>query len=371
MTTQLSQLLTPCHIGDLKLRNRVVMAPMTRARSGHDRIPNGLMAEFYAQRASAGLIITEATVVSKQGIGWPQSPGIYNEEQVSGWSSVVDALHAQDTPVFLQLWHCGRASHSSFHDGELPVAPSAVKLEGSEVHTDDGKKSHEVPRALETSEVEQVVRDYRDAAKRARRAGFDGVEIHAANGYLIDQFLQSKTNRRTDRYGGSVENRYRFLGEIVAAVTEVWPMNRIGVRISPNGSFNDMGSDDYRETFTHVIEQLDRIRPGYLHAIDGLDFGFHELGEPMRLSEIRKLYGGVLMGNCGYDRDSADEQIADGDADLIAFGRPYISNPDLVERFEHGWPLADEAPQSVWYSHGPEGYVDFPKWSTGEGESDG
>jgi len=280
--TNKSVLLSPFDLRGLRLKNRVVMAPLTRSRAGEMRLPNALMAEYYAQRAAAGLIITEATVVSKQGIGWLNSPGIYTDEQAEAWKTVVDAVHARGTPIFLQLWHCGRASHSSFHDhGELPVAPSAIKIEGDYIHTPLGNQQHETPRALETDEIPAIVEDYRPAAARAESAGFDGVEIHAANGYLIDQFLQSKTNQRTDRYGGTLENRYRFLDEVVRAVLSVLPPGRVGVRLAPNGNFNDMGSPDFRETFPYVAKCLNQYELAYLHVVDGLEFGFHELGPPM------------------------------------------------------------------------------------------
>jgi 2,4-dienoyl-CoA reductase-like NADH-dependent reductase (Old Yellow Enzyme family) len=356
-------LLSSYQLGDLSLANRVVLAPMTRARSGESRIPNALMAAYYAQRASAGLIITEATVVSEQGIGWLQSPGIYSEAQRDGWKPVVDAVHAKGGKIFLQLWHTGRASHSSFHDGALPVAPSAIRLNGDHIHTPEGKKDYETPRALETAEVAGVVEDYRQAARRAREAGFDGVEIHAANGYLIDQFLQSRTNERTDQYGGSIENRYRFLKEVTEAVLEELPANRVGVRLAPNGVFNDMGSPDYRETFTYVAQQLDGYGLAYLHVMDGLAFGFHELGDPMTLAEFRKVFSGPLMGNCGYTMETAEATVARGDADLIAFGRPYIGNPDLVERFTNGWPLAELPDMATWYSHDEHGYADYPTYA--------
>jgi N-ethylmaleimide reductase len=263
--------------------------------------------------------------------------------------------------IFLQLWHMGRSSHSSFHNGKLPVAPSAIKLNEEFIHTPTGKQPYEVPRALETSEIPRVVEDYRQAAERAKDAGFDGVEVHAANGYLIDEFLQSRTNHRTDQYGGSVENRYRILEEVVKIVSSVWPARRVGVRISPNGAFNDMGSYDFREQFTFVASQLDRCGLAYLRVIDGLGFGFHKLGEPMTVAEFRKVFHGPLIGNCGYTQQSAEKAIEDGVADLIAFGRPFIGNPDLVERFEHGWPLADLPPMSDWYSPtGAKGYTDFP-----------
>lgn len=357
----LSKLFESFPLGDRALKNRVVMAPMTRARAGEERIANELMAEYYSQRASAGLIISEATVISRQAIGWNQSPGIYNQAQVEGWKLVVDAVHKHGTPIFLQLWHCGRASHSTFfEDGSLPVAPSAIRLNGEYIHTPVGKKDYEIPRALETDEVKAIVEDYREAARRAKEAGFDGVEIHGANGYLIDCFLQSKTNKRQDQYGGSLENRFRFLKEIVEAVTEIFPASQVGVRLSPNGVFNDMGSEDYQETFLYVARELDRYKLAYLHIMNGLGFGFHELGEPMTLKDFRAVYNGPIIANCGYDKESADRDISSGDTDLVAFGRPYISNPDLVERFKNNWPLNPDAEMKDWYSFGKEGYTDFP-----------
>ncbi len=350
-------------LGSLTLDNRVALAPLTRARAGLERMPNDLMAKYYCQRASAGLMISEATVVSKQGIGWQQSPGIYNTEQAQAWKSLVEKVHSAGGTLFLQLWHCGRASHSDFHEGALPVAPSAIRLESEDgIHTPQGKKQHEVPRALETDEIPAVVDDYRQAAVRAKEAGFDGLEVHAANGYLLNQFLESKTNRRSDQYGGSLENRFRLLGEVVSAVSEVFPAERIGVRLSPNGVFNDMGSEDYRETTLYAAERLNALGVQYLHVLDGLAFGFHELGEPVTLAEIRKVFDRTLIGNCGYDKDTAEEQIAAGNADLIAFGRPYISNPDLAERFRNDWPLAEPAPMEHWYSHEPRGYADYPAY---------
>ncbi|MFT5406075.1 MAG: N-ethylmaleimide reductase [Verrucomicrobiales bacterium] len=358
--SDLPALLTPFDLRGLPLRNRVVMAPLTRARAGSERVPNDLMADYYRQRASAGLIIAEATVISEQGRGWVDSPGIYNDAQVAGWKKVVAALHGKGTPIILQLWHCGRASHSSFHDGRPAVSASAVKLNGEYLHTPEGKLPYETPRALETAEVAAVVEDYRQAAERAKEAGFDGVEIHAANGYLIDQFLQAKTNQRTDMYGGSVENRFRFLQEIVDAVLTVWPADKIGVRLSPNGNFNDMGSPDFRETFTYAASQLDAFELAYLHVVDGLAFGFHEQGEPMTLAEFRAVYSGPLMGNCGYTQETAEAAIVAKQADLIAFGRPFLSNPDLVERFANGWELNPPAEMDVWSAPGAEGYTDFP-----------
>jgi N-ethylmaleimide reductase len=366
MTTQnKTGLLSPFDLGGLQLKNRVVLAPMTRSRAGEERIANQLMAEYYVQRAAAGLIITEATSISLQALGWNQTPGIFTDAQAKGWSIVVDAVHKQGAPIFLQLWHCGRASHSSFfEDGQLAVAPSAIKIEGDSIHTPIGKMPYEVPRALEASEIPGIVEDYRAAAKRAKDIGFDGVEIHAANGYLLDEFLQSKTNKRTDQYGGALENRYRFLKEVVEGVCTVWEANRVGVRLSPNGSYNDMGSPDFRETFLYAAEKLNAYGLAYLHLLNGLAFGFHELGEPMQLSDFRAVFKGPLMANCGYTQETAEADVQKGCADLVAFGRPFISNPDLVERFSHGWPLNPPARMKDWYAYTAEGYTDFPLYAT-------
>jgi N-ethylmaleimide reductase len=349
-------------LGDYLLANRVVLAPLTRSRACASRVPNALMAEYYAQRADAGLLISEATSVSVQGLGFINTPGIYTDEQAKAWQLTTKAVHDKSGKIFLQLWHCGRASHTSFHpETGLPVAPSAIKLNGDDIHTPNGKQAYETPRALEAEEVRQIVLDYRMAAERAKTAGFDGVEIHAANGYLIDEFLQSKTNHRTDEYGGSKENRAQFLLEILAEVKQVWDAGKIGVRLSPNGAFNDMGSEDYREQFLYTAQELVKHELAYLHVIDGLGFGFHELGEPMTLAEVKNVYPGCLIGNCGYTKELAEQRLQDGDADLIAFGRAYISNPDLVTRFHHNLELNPDAGMEVWFSDGAHGYTDFPR----------
>ena len=361
MPTMPNKLLSPFKLNDLALANRIAMAPLTRGRSGENRVPNDLMSTYYCQRAGAGLIITEATTISAQANGWVNSPGIYTDEMTAGWKSIVKNVHDAGGKIFMQLWHTGRASHSDFHDGELPVAPSAIAIRGDGIHTPQGKKDHETPRALATDELAGIVADYIAAAINAKEAGFDGVEIHSANGYLLDSFLQSKTNHRDDQYGGSVENRYHLLYEVVAAVTKVWPANRVAVRLSPNGAFNDMGSPDYREQFTYVIQQLNKFNLAYLHVMDGLAFGFHELGEPFTLADVKKVYDGPVMGNCGYTYSTASEAVDAGNAEMIAFGRPYISNPDLAHRFEAGIELAAEAPMEDWYTPaGAKGYTDYP-----------
>ena len=352
-------LFQPISLGSYQLKNRIVMAPMTRGRAGEARVPNDTMAEHYYQRASAGFLITEATVISRQGIGWIGSPGIYNDQMVEGWRRVTDRLKPTGTPLFLQLWHCGRASHSDFHDGALPVSASAVRLEGDMIRTPLGKKSYETPRALSETEIAGVVDDYRKAAEYAKAAGFSGVEVHGANGYLINQFLDGRSNLRQDRYGGTLENRFRFFRGVLEAVLDIWPPDKVGARISPNGVFNDMGCDDFRELFLYVAEELDKLHLGYLHIMDGLAFGFHGRGEPMSLAEFRPIFKGTIIGNCGYTKEGAEARIAEGSADLIAFGRPFITNPDLVERFSHGWPLNPAEDMSLWYTPGPEGYTDY------------
>ena len=361
METQALNLFSPFDLRGLDLSNRIVLAPMTRARAGESRIPNELMAEYYRQRASAGLIITEATTISEQANGWVQSPGIYTDEMADGWSLVTRAVHDEGGKIFLQLWHCGRASHSDFHGGEPPVAPSAIRIEGDGIHTPEGKKEYEVPRALNVDEIPGIVQDYCAAAERAMAAGFDGVEVHSANGYLLDQFLQSKSNQREDAYGGSVANRYRLLDEVVGGVVTAIGAEHVGVRLAPNGSFNDMGSPEFRAQFTFAAEQLDRFNLAYLHVMDGLGFGFHKLGEAMTLAEFRKVFSGALMGNCGYTMETAEERLQSGDADLIAIGRPFISNPDLVDRWASAAELNPEADMADWYTPaGAEGYTDFP-----------
>ena len=336
---------------------------MTRGWAGETRVPNDLMAEHYSQRSSAGLLITEATVISSQGIGWIGSPGIYTDEMVEGWQKVTKRVNPTGSQLFLQMWHCGRASHSDFHDGGLPLSASAVKLNGDQIHTPLGKKDYETPRAMTLDDITSTVADYRQAAINAREAGFAGVEVHSANGYLLNQFLDSKTNKRDDQYGGSLENKLRFLKEVLSAVFEVWPSQRVGVRLSPNGVFNDMGSEDFRETYLYAIKELNKLNLAYVHIMDGLAFGFHEQGEPMTLAEFRDHYTGAIIGNCGYTKEDAEERLAAGHIDIAAFGRPFISNPDLVERLQNGWALAPFDDMSLWYTPGGEGYTDYAKYS--------
>jgi N-ethylmaleimide reductase len=362
-STIVPNLMKPFTLGDLALRNRVVMAPMTRARAGNERLANAKMAEYYGQRASAGLIITEGTHISEDGIGWVNTPGIWSKEQTESWKPIVESVHQAGGHIFLQLWHCGRASHSTFHGGRPSFSPSAIAINELYIHTPNGKLKHEIPQAMTKEEIAKTVEDFIHAAKNAREAGFDGVEIHAANGYLLDTFLQSKTNQRIDEFGGSEENRFRFVRLVVEGVLEVFASNRVGLKIAPNTNYNDMGSADYRETFTYVARELDHYKLGYLQVVDGVTFGAHNLGTPMVLNEFREVFHGSLMGNCGYTKEAAELAIRDNRADLISFGRPFISNPDLVERFEQNWPLNDGASPKLWYSFDTIGYTDFPTFA--------
>ncbi len=364
MTTR--NLFQPFTLGNLHLKNRIAMSPMTRGRAGIERVANDLMAEYYFQRSGAGLIITEATVISKQGIGWIDSPGIYNHAMVEGWRKVTERIKPTNTPIFLQLWHCGRASHSDFFDGELPVSASAVRLNGDQIHTPLGKKPYETPRPLSIDEIKSTVEDYRKAAQNAKDAGFSGVEVHGANGYLINQFLDASTNLRDDQYGGSIANRFRFFKEVMEAVLTVWESDQVGAHISPNGVFNDMGCEDFREIYLCAAEELNKLELGYLHIVDGLAFGFHEQGEPMTLAEFRPIFKNVIIGNCGYTCKDAEQRLAQGHADLIAFGRPFITNPDLPERFKNDWPLNPAEDMSLWYTPGSAGYTDYAPFSTSE-----
>ncbi len=307
-----------------------------------------------------GLLISEGTFVSKEAYGFTNAPGIYNDDQVEGWKLVTESVHNKGAIMFCQLWHTGRAAHSSFQ-GIQPIAPSAIAIEG-ETYTRVGKVPYEVPRAVDASEIPRIVEDFRLAAANAKKAGFDGVEIHSANGYLLDTFLQSSSNKRSDEYGGPVENRFQIHRQVIEAIKTVYPSERIGIRFSPNGNFNQMGSEDNLETFSYAISEVNKLGLGYIHLMDGTAFGFHNKCPQFRLYDARKLYNGVLIGNCGYTKETAEGAVGTGCVDMIAFGRLYISNPDLVERFKNNWPLAPHAPYEVWYSHGAKGYSDFPNY---------
>ncbi len=346
--------------GDLVLSNRIVMAPLTRSRAGKGDVPGPMNAEYYAQRASAGLIVSEATNISQQGKGYAFTPGIYTEEQVAGWRIVTDAVHAAGGRIFCQLWHVGRISHPSLQPGGgVPVSASAVRAD-MKAFTETGLQPTVTPRALELGEIPGVIEQYRHAAECAKRAGFDGVEIHAANGYLLEQFLRSVTNHRTDQYGGSVENRVRLLLEAATAVVEVWGGQRVGIRLSPVSPANDMsGFEDAQEVYETVVAGIERLGLCYMHIVEGATQGPRD-NAPFDYVRLRGLFSGLYMANNNYDLALAEDMRAQLRVDLIAFGRPFITNPDLVDRLRTGIPLAPSNDKTHWYGGGAEGYTDYP-----------
>ena len=362
-------LFSPLQVGPYRLNHRVVMAPLTRMRAEKSSLaPRPLNAEYYAQRATpGGLIIAEASPVMAGGFGNPGVPGIYSEAQIKGWQAVVDAVHAKGGLIFLQLWHVGRVSHSSFQPGgALPVAPSAVPISAElKTVTADGKPaSYETPRALETAEVAGIVGAFRQGASNAMKAGFDGVEIHGANGYLIEQFLQSRSNLRTDQYGGSIENRARFLMEITQAVIGVWGADRVGVRLSPYGIANGSGEADPMPLYTHVVQALNPLGLAYLHFIEPRSSGagraeVNHQNVPSAMVLFRPIWKGVLITAGGFTGETANAAIADGHADAIAFGRIFISNPDLPRRLSEGFPLTPYD-RATFYGGEEKGYTDYP-----------
>ncbi|SEP07789.1 alkene reductase [Aquisalimonas asiatica] len=351
-------------LGDLTLPNRIIMSPLTRARASQPGdVPSDMNATYYAQRASAGLIISEATQVCPEGKGYAFTPGIYSSEQVRGWRKVTDAVHEAGGRIHAQLWHVGRISHNELQPGGAsPVAPSAITPEGSQVFisAESGMVDVPQPRALETEEIPKVVEQFRQGAENAREAGFDGIEIHAANGYLLDQFLRTGSNQRTDEYGGSVENRVRFPLMVVEAVKQVWPTARIGVRVTPTGSFNSMYDEDPHTTFEAFARGLDEAGIAYLEVVEDSFQGNHEEGRPESvLKAIRNAFSGTYIGNGAYSRDEAIERIQAGYCDLVSFGRPMIANPDLVERFRQNAPL-NRWDDSTFYGGDERGYIDYP-----------
>lgn len=338
-------------VGAWTLPNRILMAPLTRARAGAERRPNALMAEYYRQRATAGMILSEATSVTPMGVGYADTPGIWSAEQVEGWKQVTRAVHEAGGRILLQLWHVGRISDPLFLNGELPVAPSAVRPAGH-VSLVRPEKPFVTPRALDREEIPGIIAAYREGAKNAQAAGFDGVEIHGANGYLLDQFLQDKTNHRTDEYGGPVENRARLMLEVTDAVVSVWGPDRVGMHLAPRGDAHDMGDSDPLATFSYVARELGRRKLAFLCAREAL-------GEGRIGPQLKKAFGGVYVANEGFTRDTANQVLAAGEADAVAFGVPFIANPDLPERFRRGAALNDADP-STFYAPGPRGYTDYP-----------
>lgn len=344
-------LFEPLQVGDLTLPNRIVMAPLTRSRAGAARIPNALMREYYRQRASAGLIISEATVVTPLGIGYADTPGIWSDEQVNGWRQITRAVKEAGGRIFLQLWHVGRVSHPIFLDGALPVAPSPIAPNGH-VSLVRPQLPFVVPRALAREEISAVIAAFERGARNAQRAGFDGVELHGANGYLLDQFLQDSANHRTDDYGGSVENRARLLLEVTDAAIGVWGPGRVGVHIAPRGDAHSMGDSDRASTFGYVARELGRRGIAFLFARE------HPQGERIG-PQLKEEFGGAYIANEKLTRESAERLVACGEADAVAFGKLFIANPDLVERLRSGAPLNEPRPE-LFYSGGASGYTDYP-----------
>jgi 2,4-dienoyl-CoA reductase-like NADH-dependent reductase (Old Yellow Enzyme family) len=346
-----TRLLDPITVGDLKLPNRIILAPLTRSRAGQERTPNALMAEYYAQRASAGLILSEATSVTPMGVGYADTPGIWSQAQVAGWRLTTDAVHHAGGRIFLQLWHVGRISDPMFLNGELPVAPSAVAAKGN-VSLVRPEKAFVTPRALEISEIAAIVEAYRKGAANAKEAGFDGVEIHGANGYLLDQFLQDGTNKRTDAYGGPIENRARLMLEVADAVISVWGAKRVGMHLAPRGDAHDMGDGNPAATFGHVARELGKRGMAFICAREHAGAG--RLGP-----QLKAIFGGVYIANEKFTLTTAEQVVAAGEADAVAFGKLFLANPDLPERFARGAALNPPHPDS-FYAGGARGYTDYP-----------
>ncbi|AHG40152.1 12-oxophytodienoate reductase [Pseudomonas syringae CC1557] len=351
-------LFEPTQLGHLTLANRIVMAPLTRNRAGVGLVPTDLTTTYYAQRASAGLIITEATQISAQAQGYQDTPGLYTPEQIAGWRNVTDAVHAEGGRIFVQLWHVGRVSHVDLQpNGEAPVAPSAIRAQ-TKTFVNNGFADVSEPRALELEELPGIVNDFRQAAANAIAAGFDGVEIHGANGYLLDQFIKNNANLRTDAYGGSIENRARLLLEVTAAVAKEIGAHRTGVRISPVSPANGVSSSDPQAQFDYIAEQLSELGIAFIHVVEGATGGPRDVA-PFDYDALRQRFKQTYLANNGYDLELATARINANEADLIAFGRPFISNPDLIERLKTGAPLAP-LNQATLYGGGAEGYTDYP-----------
>lgn len=354
-----TSLFEPFRLGNLTLPNRIVMAPLTRNRAAAGFVPGDLAPQYYAQRADAGLLVTEASQISQQGQGYQDTPGIYSDAQVEGWKKVTDAVHAKGGRIFIQLWHVGRVSHTSLQpNGGAPVAPSALTA-ASKTFVNNGFAETSAPRALELSEIPGIVADYRRAAANAIKAGFDGVEVHGANGYLIDQFLKDGSNQRTDAYGGSIENRARFLLEVMDAVIAEIGAARTGLRLSPVSPANGISESNPQALFNHVIDELEKRHPVYIHVVEGATGGPRDVAPDFSFEELRNRYSGAWMVNNGYNLALANAVLAQGKADLVAFGKPFISNPDLVERLRRDAPL-NELDQNTLYGGGAKGYVDYP-----------
>lgn len=359
----MSSLFESFPLGPYTLSNRIVMAPMTRCRADFNtRVPTDIMITYYTQRSTAGLIISEATVVTPDGVGYPATPGIFNEAQVEAWKKITEAVHQQGSRIFLQLWHCGRVSHSQWLNGKTPVSASPIAIPG-QVYTPAGLKPYEVPRPLNPDEVKSIPALFAYGAKLAKQAGFDGVEVHGANGYLLDQFLRDGTNHRQDDYGGSIEKRARLLLETTEAVIAVWGRERVGVRLSPGGTFNGMSDSNPEEHFSYVAKQLSDLQIAYLHIIETNDADVRHGGRLIDSQIFRKVFKGVLMLCGSFNGQKAAEVLNANQADLIAFGIPYIANPDLPQRLKHQYPLA-KSQSDTFYAGGTKGYIDYPVYAS-------
>ena len=350
-----ASLFQTAQLGNTTIENRMIMAPLTRCRATN-YVPNSLMAEYYSQRASAGLIITECTAIAPGAVTFGGEPGIYNEDQVNAWRQVVDAVHAKGGKIFIQIWHAGRAAHPNFNQGRVPVSSSAIAIEGDEVHTPQGKASHVTPKALDKADIQDMVNNYRQAAAHAMQAGFDGVEVHAANGYLIDQFLRDSANQRSDDYGGSLENRMRFLLEVLTAVCEEIGAERVGVRLSPLNSYNGMADSDPLAWSKGIATALNTFNLAYLHLMRADFFGKQEADV---VPPVRECYQGHLMVNMGYSAEEAAACIDAKQADSVAFGTGFLANPDLPARVRANAPL-NTPDQDTFYTPGARGYTDYP-----------
>ena len=349
-------------LADLKLKNKFVMAPMTRNRANADGTATDLMAKYYAQRAGAGLIISEATNISDQAYGYILTPGIYTNDHIESWKKVTKAVHDKDGKIFCQLWHCGRISHEDVQpNGQKPVAPSAIKAE-AQAYTEDGNKDCSMPRALEKSEIKQIINDYKNAAKAAKDANFDGVEIHSANGYLLHQFIADNTNKRSDQYGGSVENRCRMTLEVIDAVKEVWDEQRIGIRLAPVSPFNDVKIDRPNITFEYLVSEIDKRNLGYIHIIEGSTQDDRDHGK-FDYDILHESFNNTYIANNKLDLELAIKLSEKNELDLACIGRPFIANPDLVERYLHGFDIA-QPDENTFYGGGAEGYTDYPRYNS-------
>lgn len=353
------KLLEKIKLGDLELKNRVIMAPLTRNRSNEDGVPSELNTIYYSQRASAGLIISEANAISKQGIGYVNAPAIYNTKQIEGWKKITDEVHKKGGLIFLQMFHVGRISHSDFLDGKMPVAPSSIKPTG-QVFTSNGMKDYEIPKELGIDEIQNIINDFKIASQNAKDTGFDGVEIHGANGYLLNQFIDDSSNKRTDSYGGSIKKRSKILFEVIDAVLEIWNSKNVGVRLSPSGLFNSVGDSNSQSTYTYIIEKLNDYNLAYLHLINPM-MPIDEY--PEMILNVAEFYGKIYNGNkiinCGYTRTTGEDALKNGISEMVAYGKLFIANPDLPRRFELNAEL-NVANSETFYGGGKEGYTDYP-----------